>query len=79
MAEFILTSEILKDGIYFLSEINNEFENIYLRLRENENRIYSTKELEKLPFVSDSNQHKQEWDLRAKSFLRLKEYLKTKL
>jgi len=78
MAEFILTPESKKDGIYFLSEINNGFENIYLRVRENENRIYSTKELEKLPFASDSNQHKQEWDLRAKSFLRLKEYLRTK-
>ena len=78
MAEFKLTSEILKDGIYFLSEINNEFEKIYLKVRGYENRIYSAKELKKLPFASDTNPYKKEWDLRTKSFLRLKDTFRAK-
>ncbi|MGB5531204.1 MAG: class I SAM-dependent methyltransferase [Ignavibacteriaceae bacterium] len=78
MAEFILTPGSIKDGIYFLSEINNEFESIYLKVRAKENRIYSADELEILPFASDSNPHKKEWNLRAKSFLRFKKYLKEK-
>lgn len=78
MAELKLDPTSLKDGIYILSEINNEFEKIYLKVREKENRIFSDDELKKLPFASGSNLHKNEWDLRAKSFTRFKEYLKTK-
>jgi len=78
MAELKLDSSSLKDGIYILSEINNEFEKIYLKVREKENRIFSDDEVKKLPFASDSNPHKKEWDLRANSFQRFKEYLKSK-
>jgi len=78
MAEFKLDPTSFKDGIYFLSEINNEFEKIYLKVREKENRIFSDDEVKKLPFASSSNPHKNERDLRAKSFQRFKEYLKTK-
>ncbi|MCK7529492.1 MAG: hypothetical protein MZV64_74030 [Ignavibacteriales bacterium] len=78
MAEIKLDSSSLKDGIYILSEINNEFEKIYLQVRDKENRIFSDDEVKNLPFASDSNPHKKEWDLRAKSFQRFKEYLKSK-
>ncbi|MBP1683670.1 MAG: hypothetical protein H6Q27_1237, partial [Ignavibacteriaceae bacterium] len=78
MAEFKLDPTSLKDGIFILSEINNEFEKIYLKVREKENRIFSDAELKQLPFASESNPHKKEWDLRAKSFQRFKEYLKSK-
>lgn len=78
MDEFKLNPESLQDAVYILTEINNEFESIYLKLREKEKRIYSDDELIKLPFASNSNPHKKEWNLRAKSFLRFKEYLKTK-
>jgi len=66
------------EGVFILSPINSIFEDIYLNVREKENRIYSDSELIALPFASSSNPHKNEWDLRAKSFLRFKEYLKTK-
>jgi len=66
------------EGVFILSPINSIFEDIYLNVREKENRIYSDSELITLPFASSSNPHKNEWDLRAKSFLRIKEYLKTK-
>lgn len=78
MAEIKLDSSSLKDGIYILSEINNEFEKIYLQVRDKENRIFSDDEVKNLPFASDSNPHKKEWDLRAKSFQRFKKYLKSK-
>lgn len=67
-----------EDGVYLLSPIKYDFEEIYLKVREKEKRIYSDHELILLPFASSSNPYKNEWDLRAKSFLRFKEYLKTK-
>lgn len=73
-----LNSEFMIERIYILSDINYDFEKIYLKVREKEKRIYSESELLLLPFASASNLHKNEWDLRAKSFLRFKEYLKTK-
>lgn len=78
MAEFKLDPTSLKDGINILSEINSEFEKIYLKVREKENRIFSDDEVKKLPFASDSNPHKKEWGLRARSFLRFNKYLKSK-
>ena len=73
-----LTKYTLNEGVYILSKVNDNFENTYLKVREKENRIYSDNELKLLPFASGSNLHKKEWDLRAKSFLRFKEYIKTK-
>jgi len=64
--------------VFILSPVISTFENVYLKVREKENRIYSDAELLLLPFASSSNPHKNEWDLRAKSFLRFQEYLKTK-
>jgi ubiquinone/menaquinone biosynthesis C-methylase UbiE len=73
-----LNAEFINEGIYVLSEIKNDFEEIYLKVREKEKRIYSDNELILLPFASSSHPHKNEWNIRAKSFLRFKEYLKTK-
>jgi ubiquinone/menaquinone biosynthesis C-methylase UbiE len=78
MDEFKLNRETLQDGVYILSEINDEFETIYLKVREKEKRIYSDEELIKLPFASETNPHKKEWDLRTKSFLRFKDYIVSK-
>jgi ubiquinone/menaquinone biosynthesis C-methylase UbiE len=78
MAEFKLNTEQKQNGVYILSEIKDEFELVYLRVREKENRIYSDEEVGKLPFASNSNPHKGEWNLRTKSFLRFQEHLKTK-
>jgi ubiquinone/menaquinone biosynthesis C-methylase UbiE len=78
MDEFKLNPEAVQDAVYILSEINNEFESVYLKVREKERRIYSDKELKNLPFASNTNSHKKEWDLRAKSFLRFKHYLMLK-
>jgi len=76
MVEFKLRSAQKQDGVYILSEINDEFESLYLKVRNKEKRIYSDTEIDNLPFIPDSNPHKNEWKLREKSFLRFKDYLK---
>jgi ubiquinone/menaquinone biosynthesis C-methylase UbiE len=78
MDRFILDPNTLQNGVYILSEIKDKFESIYLKVREKENRVYSDDELRNLPFASESNPHKKEWDVRAKSFLRFRNYLKSK-
>ena len=78
MDEFKLNPESVQDAVYILSEINDEFESVYLKVREKEKRIYSDEELIKLPFASKINPHKKEWNLRAKSYLRFIEYLRQK-
>jgi ubiquinone/menaquinone biosynthesis C-methylase UbiE len=78
MDDFKLNPAVLRDGIYILSEINNKFESIYLNVRDKEKRIYTDDELINLPFPSKNNHHKKEWNLRAKSYNRFKEYLRQK-
>ena len=68
----------LADGVYILTPVKNDFEDLYIKVRSKEKRVYTDEELKLLPFASDSNAHKKEWELRAKSFLRFKQYLKTK-
>jgi len=66
------------EGVYILSERNNDFESFYLKVREKEKRIYTDEELKNLPLATKSNPHKSEWKLRAKSFIRFSNYLKKK-
>ncbi len=69
---------IIENGVHILSPINNDFEGLYLKLRSKERRVYTDEELLLLPSASTSNPHKKEWELRAQSFLRFIDYLKTK-
>jgi len=78
MDDFELNPEVLRDDVYILTEINNEFESIYLNVRAKEKRIYTDNELINLPFPSNNNPHKKEWNIRAKSYNRFKEYLRQK-
>ena len=79
--------EELKDlnavnGVIRISEVDETFENLYLQVRKKEKRIYSDDEIKLLPYASKINPHKNEWELRTRSFMRFKEYLshkKTKL
>jgi ubiquinone/menaquinone biosynthesis C-methylase UbiE len=75
---FNLNKYSIEEGVYILTSVSNDFEDLYIKLRTKEKRIYSDSELKLLPFASGSNPHKNEWSLRAKSFLRYKEYLNTK-
>jgi ubiquinone/menaquinone biosynthesis C-methylase UbiE len=67
-----------EDGVYILSELNDEFEKVYLEIRNKEKRVYTDKELRNLPIALESNSHAQEWKLRSKSFQRFRNYLKAK-
>jgi ubiquinone/menaquinone biosynthesis C-methylase UbiE len=78
MAEFKLSPKQKQEGVYVLSDINDEFESLYLKVRKKEKRIYSDTEVDNLPFTPISDSHKNEWRLREKSFLRFKDYLKAK-
>jgi len=66
------------NGVYILSEITDEFESVYLKVRDKEQRVYSDGELKHLPFATEKNPHIDEWKLRAKSFLRFKNYIKSR-
>jgi len=66
------------EGVIRLSEVDNSFEDLYQKVITKEKRNYSNDELRLLPFASNLNPHKAEWNLRTKSFLRFNEYLKTK-
>ena len=75
MNEIIIDKTNLKSGIYFLSEIDNTFESIYIAVRENEKRVYSDKEVKLLPNTSSSNPHKEEWKIRKRSLQRFTNYI----
>jgi len=76
MNEITLDKAKLKNGIYFLSEIDDTFESIYIAVRENEKRVYSDKEVKLLPNTSSSNPHKEEWKMRKRSLQRFTRYIK---
>ena len=78
MDRFSLDPNTRQNGVYILSEIQYDFESLYLKVRKKEKRVYSDDELRNLPFASESNPHKNEWVIRAKSFLRFRKYLESK-
>ncbi len=64
-----------KNGIYIVSQIDKDFEYLYLKVREREKRVYSDKEVKLLPNTSSSNPHKEEWKLRKRSLYRFTNYI----
>ena len=66
------------NGVLKISEVDESYEKIIFKIKIIENRIYSDDEVKLLPFASKLNPHKTEWDLKAKSFLRFKNYLSQK-
>jgi ubiquinone/menaquinone biosynthesis C-methylase UbiE len=75
MNEIIFDKTTLKNGIYFLSDIDHTFESIYLAVRENEKRVYTDKEVNFLPNTSSSNPYKEEWNMRKRSLQRFTNYI----
>lgn len=66
------------NGVIRISKVDETFEKLYLQVRKKENRIYSDDEIKLLPYASKLNPHKNEWELRTRSFMRFKEYLSRK-
>jgi ubiquinone/menaquinone biosynthesis C-methylase UbiE len=75
MIRVTLDKAKLKNGVYFLSEIDNTFESIYLAVRENEKRVYLDEEVKLLPNPSSSNPHIEEWKLRRPTLKRFTNYI----
>ncbi len=67
-----------ENGVIKISDVDMSFENLYLKVRTKEKRIYSDEEVKLLPYASKLNPHQDEWALKAKSFLRFKKYLSHK-
>jgi ubiquinone/menaquinone biosynthesis C-methylase UbiE len=62
----------------FVHTVPNDFENVYLRLREKEQRIYSDQEVLHLPDIDKDHVHHREWEMRSQSARRLVNYLLNK-
>ena len=56
----------------------NEFEKLYISLRKKEGRIFTEKEIRKLPDVSKTHPHFKEWKIRKNSCTKLLKYVKQK-
>jgi ubiquinone/menaquinone biosynthesis C-methylase UbiE len=56
--------------------MTEDFEKLYTRLRQKEGRIYTDKEVARLPRVTDTHAHYKEWQLRKESSEKLVDYLK---
>lgn len=61
-----LPADSLRDGIYYLSPpgYSGSNENLYLKVRETESRIYNDETLKLLPLIKHGHQHYNEWRLR---------------
>jgi ubiquinone/menaquinone biosynthesis C-methylase UbiE len=66
------------NGVIKISDVDESFEKVYHRIRKLEKRNYSDEEVRLLPFSSRLNPHREEWNFRARSFLRFKKYLSQK-
>ena len=69
----------IKKGVYYLSEYKtSEFENLYLKVRKRENRIYEDRLLKILPDINNLHPLYNEWRIRKKSLQKIEAYLKGK-
>ncbi len=61
-----LSTDCLKEGVYYLSPQGyfNSKENLYLKVRTKERRIYDDETLELLPLIKANHQHFDEWQFR---------------
>ena len=55
-----------------------EFEQLYLAVRQKENRLYTNEQVRQLPNISPGNIHAKEWRIRKRSSLRIIQHLANK-
>lgn len=55
--------------------IQVDFETLYLRLRDQERRVYSDEEVAQLPVIANTHPHYKEWQVRNESSQKLINYL----
>ncbi len=65
-------------SVIYYSKPNNDFSDLYIKVRKKENRFYSEEEIKNLPDLEKNHVHYEEWQLRKKSVIRFGNYLKKK-
>lgn len=81
MAGLLTSKEITFDkGVTYVSnpEAPSNFENLYLKVRENEGRIYTDSDVKNLPDIESDHPLYREWQIRGMSLNRLIDYLTQK-
>lgn len=64
-----------KNGVYYLTEPDNAFEDIYINVRKAEGRIYNDSQVKLLPDINSSHKYYNEWMIRKRSMKMLTFYL----
>ena len=65
-------------SVVYYNQPNNDFSDLYIKVRKKEARFYSEEEIKKLPDLKSNHNHYLEWQSRKKSAIRFVEYLKNK-
>lgn len=65
-------------SVIYYNQPNNDFSDLYIKVRKKESRFYSEEEIKKLPDLESNHIHYLEWKLRKKSATRFVDYLKNK-
>lgn len=58
--------------------VAEDFEQLYIRLRQKEGRVYTDEEVADLPFIRNDHPHYKEWMIRKNSCKALLSYIKTR-
>ncbi|WP_299887493.1 bifunctional 2-polyprenyl-6-hydroxyphenol methylase/3-demethylubiquinol 3-O-methyltransferase UbiG [uncultured Lacinutrix sp.] len=66
------------NNVLYLTTVQSQFSNMYIAVREKEQRLFTDEEISNLPYTSIQNVHAKEWKLRQKSTTRFTYYLETK-
>ena len=66
------------NNVFYLTPKENGFSDVYIAVRDKEQRFLNDKEVVKLPFCSKNNPHYKEWKLRQKSAFRFTNYIQDK-
>ena len=75
---FNLPESKKEKGVYYLSNLNTEFEEIYIKVREKEKRVLTDKQVKDLPNTDSNGELHNEWNLRKETSERFLYYLKRK-
>lgn len=63
------------NNVFYLNKPDGKFEDIYIRLRSAEGRIYNDSEVNLLPDIPPMHRHYEEWKIRKKSSGMLTDYI----
>ncbi|MEP7163289.1 MAG: class I SAM-dependent methyltransferase [Ferruginibacter sp.] len=58
--------------------VADEFEQLYISLRQKEGRIYKDEEVASLPFIHRDHPNAKEWEIRARTFKKILSHIKRK-